>query len=112
MPGAQEFLEGFGFNQGTMFGGYLLSQARATHTSVRQYQEYKYNITLVFSHTGYSTYSVLSNALHTAITQQHIIYGVRNPYRCIIEMPVQGDILQDDNGDITVHLTGHSYRAN
>ena len=38
-----------------------------------------------------------------------IIYGIRNPYRCTIDPPRYGDIV-DDNGHITFHLTGHSYR--
>lgn len=112
MPEAHEFLEGFGFTQGAVIGGYTLVQANATHKAVRRYQEYEYKLKLVFRPSGRGSYAALDAALHNIISQQHIIYGVRNPYRCVIDMPSHGDIIQEANGDIEVHLNGHSYRAN
>jgi len=110
MPEPAEFLHGFGLNQGLIFNGYSLEVSHATHKSIKRYQEYYYEITLIFKNLGIGNYNELYNTVHNLISQQHIIRGVRNPYRCIIDNPKQGDII--DNGDrVTFNLIGHSYRA-
>lgn len=111
MPEAAEFLAGFGLTQGARFDGYTLSSSTSTHNAVKRYQEYYYGITLVFHNNGSGTYDNLYHAVLDQTSQTHIIYGIRNPYRCIIDAPKHGDILEDDNGTITFKLTGHSYRA-
>jgi len=111
MPDASEFLAGFGLIQGTQFDGYILASATSTHESIKRYQEYKYSITLTFKNLGNGTYNNLYLALYQNISQEHIIYGIRNPYRCIIDVPQSGNIFEEDDGTITFHLTGHSYRV-
>ena len=110
MPDAAQFLSGFGFTRGSQFGGYILTNATSTHESIKRYQEYKYEITLTFTNQGVGNYNNLFHLVMEKISQQPIIYGIRNPYRCIIESPQYGDILEDDR-TITFNLHGHSYRA-
>ena len=111
MPDATEFLAGFGFTTGAQFDGYILRHASATHETIKRYREYYYAITLEFMNTGSGTYDNLYQAVHAKISQQPIIYGIRNPYRCIIDSPQYGDIMQTPDGVITWQLTGHSYRV-
>lgn len=111
MPEAAEFLAGFNLLSGHVFANYILNSAISTHESVKRYQEYLYHITLVFKKIGKGSYSDLFDAVMAEISQEHIIYGIRNPYRCIIDPPVEGNILEDTDGTITFKLTGHSYRV-
>jgi hypothetical protein len=110
MPESAEFLHGFGLDQGMSANGYILKVSHATHKAIKRYQEYYYEITLVFSNLGQGNYNNLYYTVDNLISQEHIIYGVRNPYRCIIDPPKQGDIVQDNN-DIIFNLVGHSYRT-
>ncbi|CAH6419101.1 Hypothetical protein HVR_LOCUS295 [uncultured virus] len=111
MPEAAEFLAGFHFIQGTIFANYTLVSATSTHESVKRYHEYRYNITLVFKNNGGGLYENLFYAVMAETTQEHIIYGIRNPYRCIIDAPQYGDIEEESDGTITFKLIGHSYRV-
>lgn len=112
MPHAAEFLSGFGLTQGRQVDGYTLVSAHSTHETVTRYREYRYNITLQFKNNGNGNSQQLSSTLSGIISQEHIIYGVRNPYRCTIDPPAHGDIIEEGDKSITVHLLGHSYRAN
>jgi len=111
MPEAAEFLAGFNFIQGRVFANYTLVSAVSTHQSIKRYQEYFYDIVLIFKNGGQGIYNNLYDAVMNEIQQEHIIYGIRNPYRCIIDPPSYGNILQDGDGTITFKLTGHSYRV-
>lgn len=122
MPNAAEFLSGFNFVKGTRIDGYTLVDATSTHESIKRYNEYRYNIILTFSkdlkvpgilftNLGNGSYQYLFDEIMKLIAQEHIIYGVRNPYRCMIDFPKYGDILEDDNGTITFNLVGHSHRV-
>jgi hypothetical protein len=110
MPGPQEFLNGFGFINGSKFDGYTLVHSQSTHQSISRYQEYGYEITLEFHNDGYGTYDNLFQSVHAKIIQEHIIYGVRNPYRCIIDDIKYGDIMRDPDNIVIFKLHGHSYR--
>ncbi len=112
MPDAAEFLSGFNLIQGHVFGNYILNSATSTHQSIKRYQEYYYQITIVFEKISEkASYEDLFHLVIKEINQEHIIYGIRNPYRCLIDYPVNGDITQDEAGNITFKLTGHSYRV-
>jgi len=111
MPKAAEFLSGFGFIKGSTIDGYTLVAATSTHESIRQYQEYSYSIVLEFHNNGTGDYLQLFYAVINLVTQQHIIYGVRNPYLCSIDYPNYGDITEQPDGTITFHLIGHSHRT-
>lgn len=110
MPDSNAFLYGFGFIKGSKFDGYILSSAISTHETISRYHEYRYFITLTFNNLGNGIYDNLFSLVRSTISQQHIIYGIRNPYRCIIDAMVDGDITSDNNGTITFYLLGHSYR--
>lgn len=110
MPDAADFLAGFGLIKGARIDGYVLESAHSTHITISRYQEYRYDITLVFQNLGHGTYDELYNTLIPFISGERIIYGIRNPYRCVINPPQYGDISQDSEGHMTFQLTGHSYR--
>lgn len=110
MPDAAQFLAGFGLIQGTRLGDFVLYSATSTHESIKRYQEYKYSITLSFNNTGSGIYENLYHDVMNIISQQPIIYGIRNAYSCSIETPQYGNIVGDNNV-ITFYLVGHSYRT-
>jgi hypothetical protein len=109
MPDPRQFLEGFDLVPGNKFGGYILRDATSTHKAVTRWQEYKYNIVLSFQNLGRGVYDNLYNALMDEIEQAHIIYGVKNPYRCTIDAPIEGSVI-DDHGTIIFNLIGHAHR--
>lgn len=111
MPDAADFLDGFGLIEGTEMAGYRLTRASSSHETIRRYQEYRYDITLVFTNLGQGVYENLYGEVLSLISQERIIYGIRNPYRCIIDTPQYGDIEGESDGTIIFHLTGHSYRV-
>lgn len=125
MPDVAQFLNGFGLIQGSSFDGYILTIATSTHESIKRYQspgtrntnkfvfsqEYKYSITLTFDNQGSGNYNDLFQHVMQLISQQPIIYGIKNPYKCLIDPPNYGDISEDDNKTITFNLIGHSHRV-
>jgi len=111
MPEPIDFLYGFGLIRGRDFDGYKLTNTVASHVTVRRYQEYRYSITLTFTNSGSGTPASLLQSLTPVVSQEHIIYGIRNPYRCLIDIPRQEDLTALDSKTIVVQLTGHSYRA-
>lgn len=110
MPSASNFLAGFGFLRGSQIDGYIISSATSTEDTVKRYQEYHYSITLVFHNLGNGDYNELFAKVDDMRSQEHIIYGVKNPYRCIIDPINNGDVT-GDNEMLTFKLTGHSYRS-
>ena len=111
MPDAAQFLDGFGFIRNSQFKGYILTDATSTHESIKRYHEYKYSIRLTFTNHGMGNYNDLILLIMSMISKQPIIYGIKNPYRCVIDPLKYGDILADEDGNITFNLIGHSYRA-
>lgn len=109
MPHAAEFLTGFGFILHKDYSGFILTKLTSSHIVIKQYHEYRYDIVLEFKGTG--PFDSLSDSLVPLIVQEHIIYGVRNPYRCIIDAPKPGDIIQTEYDTYVIKLTGHSYRV-
>ena len=113
MPVAADFLNGFGFIVGRKFDGFELTQAVSTHESVKRYQEYRYAIELTFAVRGATAkHFDLLKALLPTIQEQHIIYGIRNPYRCVIDTPDVTAISDTHDEHIMIKLVGHSYRTN
>jgi hypothetical protein len=110
MPKAAKFLASFGFREGSQFDDYILDVARAEEIVIKRYQEYKYNIRLEFEDIGNGTWDKLYNILKKTITQEHIVKGVRNPYKCVIDSINHGDAHEDEHGIVIVYLTGHAYR--
>jgi hypothetical protein len=113
MPNPNQFLAGFGITSGRIFGKYELTYSYATHTAIKAYQEYKYNITLTFKSTSKVTdddYHKFYHLLLNVIRQQHDIKAIRNYYNCTIDDPTNKDITGDIYSEFTYHLTGHSYR--
>ena len=110
MPTPAKFLSSFGFIKGSQFDGYILEEAIATHDTIKRYQEYEYDIQLVFYNNGNGTWDSLFKVLLKNILSEHIVKGARNPYKCIIDYPSYGDV-HGNNNDITIYLKGHSYRV-
>lgn len=110
MPDAEKFLSSFGFINGSQFDGYILDMATSTHISIKRYQEYEYNIELLFSNIDNGTWESLFNVLQKIISKEHIVKGARNPYLCIIDYPAYGDVHRENN-NIRIYLTGHAYRS-
>ena len=109
MPELNEFLHGFNLIKDTNYGGYIIEKIDASHQAVVKYREYKYPITLYFRKTDRRTNKEqLMLALNLEINKQHIIYGIRNPYRCVIQF----QSLNDNGDNVVVKLMGLSYRAN
>lgn len=111
MPHAPEFLRGFNLVRGTTFDGFTLIDVMATHNTVKQYSEYSYDITLTFrANSSGASYNNLYYSLLQTIRQTHIIYGVRNPYSCTIDIPQDGSVHQIEQNTYLFNLKGHAYR--
>lgn len=110
MPTPEKFLSSFGFIINSQFDGYILEHATATHLTIKRYQEYEYNIELLFSNLGTGTWEKLFEVLQKNISKEHIVKGARNPYKCTIDYPSYGDAHRENNS-IRISLTGHSYRT-
>ena len=110
MPDPHDFLSAFKFIQGSQFDGYILEYSNATRTTIKRYQEYRYNINLIFRNIEKGSQTNLFKIIYEYISQEHIIYGTKNSYQSIIDYPQYDDILVDKNGDFSFQLIGHSYR--
>lgn len=109
MPDAQHFLDGFNFKMGTVWGNYKLMSAKSTHEMVKQYNEYKYHLTLTFhNYNDNSNEKSFLDKLNKTISKSHTIYGIRNPYKCVIDK--NSLKMHREGNDIIVKLTGHAYR--
>ena len=107
MPEVTEFLAGFHLIQGYTF---VLSNVFSTHESIKRYQEYLFHITLTFNPYLGAKYEDLYDVVLSEISQEHTIYGARDPYKCTIDLPIYGNIEEDTNGTIVFHLTGHAIK--
>src|SRR5579885_305208 len=111
MPTPDKFLRAFGFVSGAHFDGYTLEHVFSTHNTIKRYQEYEYDITLTFENNRNGDIEELFRIILDHISYEHIVKGVKNPYRCIIDQPHYTNIHKDKNGSVTVNLVGHSYRT-
>lgn len=113
MPDQVTFLNAFNLVQGHQFDGFVLSSVSSTHEQVVRWQEYQYQITLIFNKLPnvVGNYETLYYDLMSEITQEHIVKATRNYYKCNIDMPVHGNIIQNSNESFTFNLVGHSYRT-
>lgn len=109
MPSPEKFLSSFGLITGYRFGDYILIQSNITHEIIKRYQEYQYDIELLFSNTENGTWTNLFNVISDVISHEHTVKGVRNQYKCIIDYPVYGNVYSENN-NIRIFLTGHAYR--
>lgn len=115
MPEVNAFLHGFNLVKGHKYGLYEIISVSATHNQIIRYKEYKYNIKIILQSnkpSSESEYKVFFNKLMDSIDGPKIInsaYG--NPYKCIIDNIEEGHIIDNDNDQIIVYLTGHSYRV-
>lgn len=108
MPDAADFLFQFNLVQGNIFGNYILSSVTSTHESIKRYQAYQFHITLVFKPNNGAKYDDLYDTLLGEISQEHVVYGTRDPYTCNIDPPAYGNIEEDTDGTIIFHLVGHA----
>ena len=110
MSQANEFLRQFGLVKRNEFGGYILISVKSVPETVTLYLEYKYYIELIFKRSEYGTYENLSASIDNTIFQEHTLRNGYNTYQCQIDNPNYGDIIEEEDGTVTVHLIGHSYR--
>lgn len=111
MPKIEEFVAAFGLIKGNIFSDYRLNTVRGSEEAVKRYHEYKFNITLIFEPLNKNAqYNDLYDALANRLEIEHIVYGIKNPYRSIIDLPKYGDIYENPAGEIIFKLTGHAYR--
>lgn len=108
MPNEKKFLEGFNLVKGKVFGDFELMDVKSTHQVIKRYEEYYYNIILVFKGRG-NIGSLLISLSHETRGNKIIYSEYGNPYLCTIDAPIQSDIILDGNRTI-VKLHGHSYR--
>lgn len=111
MPTPDKFLRSFGFVSGAHFDGYTLEHVSSTHDTIKRYNEYEYDIQLTFENARDGSLDKLFDIILKQVSYEHIVKGARNPYRCVIDQFSHHDIQQNKNGDITINLVGHSYRA-
>lgn len=108
MPDLPNFLAGFDLVKGKVFNGYRVENVQASHETVKQYQEYKYPITLTLSREdGRKARDTIPSSLKEELGKEHIIYGVRNPYRCWIEI----QSIESNGSQLVIKLMGRSRRA-
>jgi len=111
MPKPKKFLEGFQLVPGHYFDGYKVVSADSTHEVIVRYRKYKYEITVVFQQDQPDgNYEDLYDDLLSEIDQEKTIYtSYGNPYRCWIDPPAEGSVVQEGDRYI-FHLVGHSER--
>jgi len=116
MPDVAAFLQGFGLNKGHKYGKYEIIDSLASHRAIKKYKEYEYKIKITLQstrgHIDEADYVKFFHTLMDNIDGPKIInsaYG--NPYKCIIDKIEEGHIIDNDNDQIVIHLTGHSYRV-
>lgn len=110
MPDTTQFLQGFGLDRNEMFGGYILVDIQSSHQTITRYREYRYDIIVRFTNESHGTPYRLLESIRLKLSGNRIInssYG--NPYLCNIDPPIESNFTGDIN-NITVTLTGHSYR--
>lgn len=110
MPAVSKFLNHFNLVSWEQFDGFTLSKVHSTHEQKIRYKLYKYQITLIFTDNGQGNYEDLFDDLLSEIEKEPIIwtrYG--NPYRCWIDYPQEGSVVQQDDTFI-FHLIGHAER--
>ena len=109
MPTSEKFLTEFGFIKDKEFSGYILDSIVAEHIVIERYQEYEYQIDLMFANdNNQGNYKDLTKILRETTSKQHDIKGIRNFYRC--EIDPYYEIYREYNGDVMVFMTGHAYR--
>jgi hypothetical protein len=115
MPEVGAFLQGFGLTKGHKYGQYEIISVTATHKQIIRYKEYRYDIKIILqcnkkiSEAEYKTFfhQLMDNTDGPKIINS--AYG--NPYKCVIDNIEEGHIIDNDNDQLIVHLTGHSYRV-
>jgi hypothetical protein len=115
MPEPAEFLEAYGFTEGSKFGPMTLISASATHTQVKRWKEYSYHITLTLQMSsrsqGDEAYHEAFDAVARVSKQEYSVKATRNYYSCEIDPPQYGNVeIDDSRGTMTMHLTGHASR--
>lgn len=111
MPEPEKFLLGFNLKVGLKQNGYVCTHANANHKVIRRYQEYKYDIILTFKNEGHGDYHALYHFILDLSNEKHIIYGIKNPYLCIIDPIEKENIIGNEDKEVTFYLVGHSYRS-
>ena len=107
MPKPEKFLKSFDLQEDHIYGNYLLTNITITHKTIKRYEEYEYEITLIFQAiTKNASLDELYKILEDELSESKIIYGVKNPYLCDISL----DSIKEADKSIVVKLTGHAIK--
>ena len=112
MPEYGAFLKGFGIHRGLTIDSWKLGNIKITHNVIKQYQEYNYDIILVFEHNrdGHQiNHSQFISKLKKYVQGNEIIktrYG--NPFECNFGQP---KIIQHNDNQIIVKSIGTAFRV-
>lgn len=107
MPTAPDFLKAFGLIRRSKWDGYVLQKIDIVEHAVVRWHHYQFNITLTFKNLGKGVYSELYSELDDAISESHIVYGIKNPYDCYFE---QKEKVEKSGDFVIFHLVGNGVR--
>lgn len=108
MPQVKEFLESFGLTENQKIAGFTITSVTSSHESIKRYYEYYYKIQLEFSGAGDP--KELLQFLMNLSAQEHVVYGIKNPYLCTIDK-LTPENFQKERGGYQVRLYGHAVRT-
>ena len=110
MPETGPFLKQFGIHHGLMVDSWELIDIDINETEIQQYQEYKYDIILLFEHVGNDDINIRNffSKLKMYVGGNIIIktrYG--NPYECNFGHP---KLLEHRGNQIVIESIGTAHR--
>ena|SRR5579864_1278139 len=110
MPKPAEYLRGFDLAKGDELAGFMLRSISVKHITITRYQEYEYDITMVWRRTKRNAKSnALLRELDKKTSTSRVIYTrYGNPYQCDFGKDWDYD---DDGEEVTIRTTGHCHRV-
>lgn len=109
MPSCEEFLSSFNFIKGVNFGRYVISNIECSRQTKKIFKEYTYNVNIIFQPIFATNHEELFNSVHREISSQKYFYSAKNNrYICKLEIPIFGDITEDEFGNIKFVFVGNA----
>lgn len=103
MSDINSFLKGFKLDTISQIGGYQFISVNAKHEIIKEYEEYKYHITLYFHNLGNGNITELFNYINSITLEE------KNNYLCSLDKLTLKDIkIQKDQ--LEINLIGHANR--
>lgn len=109
MPDSNQFKNGFGFNEGTKYGNFIISNTNINESTVKRWEEYSYIIDITFKCDNPTAEQInfLKNLILEKTKITMTIYGKKNPYKCSIS---EEFVPTPINGGIIFHFKGNALR--